>query len=145
MDCHCFFQIKKVEEIIKMKEVREKEVKGIFFRILEQKIKKLVSSEMVLKIFNYVEFAYENIICPNDINLSTLDMALALEREYDSLLLDISSFGLGDIRKIEKQTYENADSMIKQAKQAAKLLKDVDKLNRRLKSSYEPLRKIIYN
>ncbi|KAJ0178380.1 hypothetical protein K1T71_006203 [Dendrolimus kikuchii] len=138
-------QLQQIEHCIKINELREIEVKEIFFRILDQKIKYLVSSEMVLQIFNYVEFAYEQLISPNDTSLSSLDMVLALEREYDNLLLDISSFGLDDMKKIEKQTYENADSAIKQAKQAAKLLKDVDKLNRRLKSSYEPSRRNIYD
>lgn len=124
-----------------MNEVREIEVKEVFSRILEERIQYLVSSEMALQIFNYVEFAYEHLLAPNETKLSSLDMTLALETEYDNLQLDISAFDLKLVKEIEKETYENSEKEIKQAKLASKLLRDVDKLNRRMKSSYEPSRK----
>lgn len=91
-----------------------------------------------------MEFAYEQLIAPNEIKFSSLDMALSLEREYDSLLVDISAYDLEMIKKIEKETYENGYKEIKQAKDAAKLLKEIEKLSRRLKSSYEPNRRKNY-
>lgn len=96
---------------------------------------------MVLQLYNYVEFAFEQLIAPNNTKMSSLDMARALETEYDNLMMDISAYDLNLIKRIEKETYESSDREIKQAKEAAKLLKDVDKLNRRLKSSYEPSRR----
>lgn len=127
-----------------MNEIREIEVKEVFYRILEERIQYLVSSEMALQIFNYVEFAYEHLLAPNETNLSSLDMALALETEYDNLQLDISAFDLNLVKAIEKETYENSSKEINQAKEAAKLLRDVDKLSRRMKSSYEPSRKQLH-
>ncbi|XP_028156465.1 uncharacterized protein LOC114350034 [Ostrinia furnacalis] len=137
-------KVKETLEIIKLNEIREIEVKEIFYRILEERIQYLVSSEMALQIFNYVEFAYEHLLAPNETGLSTLEMALALETEYDNLQLDISAFDLNLIKAIEKETYENSDKEVKQAKEAAKLLRDVDKLSRRMKSSFEPSRKQLH-
>ncbi|KAL0872051.1 hypothetical protein ABMA27_004484 [Loxostege sticticalis] len=137
-------KIKETREIIYMNEIREIEVKEVFYRILEERIQYLVSSEMALQIFNYVEFAYEHLLAPNETNLSSLDMALALETEYDNLQLDISAFDLNLVKAIEKETYENSSQEINQAKEAAKLLRDVDKLSRRMKSSYEPSRKQLH-
>ncbi|KAF9415629.1 hypothetical protein HW555_006774 [Spodoptera exigua] len=137
-------EIKEVQHTIKWNEEREAEIKEIFFRILEQKIRNIVSSDMTLQIFNYVEFAYEQLIAPNETKFASLDMALALEREYDNLTLNISAYDLSMIKQIEKETYEHGHVEIKRAKEAFKLLKDVDKLSKRLKSSYEPTRRKIY-
>ncbi|KAL4715886.1 hypothetical protein ACJJTC_014618 [Scirpophaga incertulas] len=134
-------QISETERNIKVYEAREKEVKEVFYTILEQKIRFLVSSDMALQIFNYIEFAYEKLIAPNNTKISTLDMALALENEYDNLQLDISTFDLEIIKTIEKETYDDSNKEIKRAKEAAKLLRNVDKLNKRLRSSYEPSRR----
>lgn len=128
------------EEFIAWNELREIELKHVFYRILEDKIRYLSSSETVLQIFNYVQFAYEQVIAPNDANLSSLDMTLSLEREYNNLMLDLSAFDLDIIKITEKETYENEVKETKRAKHASKLLKDVDKLSKRLKSSYEPSR-----
>ncbi|XP_053606531.1 uncharacterized protein LOC128672995 [Plodia interpunctella] len=138
-------KIKESEEMIVLNELRETEVKDMFFRILGQKMKYLISSDTALQVFNYVEFVYEHLISPNDIKLSSLDMALALESEYDNLMLDISLYNLELVKSIEKEVYEDGDKQIKRAKEAHKLLRDVDKLNRRLKSSYEPSRKKTHN
>lgn len=138
------FQIKEMQDTIKWNDEREVELKEIFFKILEDKIKDVVSSDTTLQMFNYVEFAYEQLIAPNETKFSSLDMALALEREYDNLLLDLSAYDLQMIKKIEKATYEHGHLELKQAKEAATLLKDVDKLAKRLKSSYEPSRRKIY-
>lgn len=97
----------------------------------------------MLQIYNYVEFAYEQVIATNDANLSSLDMTLSLEREYDNLMLNLSAFDLDVIKSIEKDTYENEAKEVKQAQDASKILKDVDKLSKRLKSSFEPIRKRI--
>lgn len=132
--------MKMTENIITWNEHREIELKEAFFRILEDKIRYLISSETVLQIFNYVQFAYEQVIAPNDANLSFLDMTLSLEREYDNLMLDLSAFDLDIIKSTEKETYENEAKETKRAKDASKLLKDIEKLNKRLKSSYEPCR-----
>ena len=137
-------QIHEIKDTIKWNDEREAELKEIFFRILEVKIKDVVSSDTTLQMFNYVEFAYEQLIAPNETKFSSLDMALALEREYDNLLLDISAYDLQMIKKIEKETYEHGYLELKQAKEAATLLKDVDKLAKRLKSSYEPSRRKTY-
>ncbi|KAM3966304.1 uncharacterized protein ACR2FA_012607 [Aphomia sociella] len=138
-------KIKETEEIIAFNDMREIELKEIFFRILEEKIRYLVSSEMAIQIFNYVEFAYEHLITLNETKLSSLDMVMSLESDYDNLMMDISAFDLDYIKTIEKETYENGEKEIKDAKEAAKLLKDVDKLSRRLKSSYEPTRRKFYD
>ncbi|XP_064073450.1 uncharacterized protein LOC113393884 [Vanessa tameamea] len=137
-------KMKKIEELIVWNKHREIELKEIFFQILEDKMQYLVSSETVLQIFNYVEFAYEQVIASNDANLSSLDMTVALEEEYNNLMLDLSAFDLDVIKAIEKETYQNEAKETKQAKIASKLLKDVNKLNKRLKSSYEPSRKKAY-
>ncbi|XP_075979214.1 cilia- and flagella-associated protein 100-like [Anticarsia gemmatalis] len=134
-------KIHEMENMITWNENREVEVKEIFFRILEDKVRYLISSDTALQILNYVEFAYEQLIAPNEIKLSSIDMALALEREYDNLMLDISAYDLDLIKQIEKETYENGIREIKQAKEAATLLKDVDKLSKRLKASFEPSRR----
>lgn len=136
-----FLQVDETEKIIFLNEQHEVELKEAFFRILDNEIRYLVSSEMVLQIFNYVEFAYEQVIAPNDANLSSLDMTLSLEREYNNLMLDLSAFDLDVIKTIEKETYESEIENMKQAVTASKLLKDVDKLSKRLKSSYEPSRR----
>ncbi|KAJ2944279.1 hypothetical protein O0L34_g18265 [Tuta absoluta] len=136
-------KIKDIEEIISWNEAREIELKYIFSSILEDKIKYTVSSEMALELYNYVEFAYEQLIAPNDTNQNTLNLTLALETEYDNLMLDISAFDLDMVKKIEKEIYESSEKEFKQAKLASRLLKDVDKLNRRLKSSFEPSRRLI--
>lgn len=120
---------------------REAEVKEIFFRILQEKMRQLLTSGPALQIFNYVEFAFEHIIATNETKLSSFDMTTALEREYDNLMLSISAYDLNMIKQIEKETYEKGIKEIKQAKEAANLLKDVDKLSKRLKSSYEPSRR----
>lgn len=112
---------------------------------MEEKICYLVSSETALQIYNYLEFTYEFIVAPNDTNLSSLEMMISLEREYDNLMLDISAFEWSDIKAIEKETYETGDKEIKQAKEASKMLKNVDKLNRRLKSAFEPTRRKMYD
>lgn len=119
-------------------------MKEIFFKILEEKIRYLVSSETALQIYNYVEFAYEQLLAPNNTKLSSLDMTLALETEYDNLMLDLSTFDLDMIKAIEKETYESGDKELKQAKEASKLIKDVDKLNKRLQSAFEPSRRNVY-
>lgn len=98
---------------------------------------------MVLQIFNYVEFAYEQIIAPNETRLSSLDMALALETEYDNLMMDLSVFDLDLIKSIEKEVYEKGETDIKQAREANKMLTNIDKMSKRLKSSYEPSRRQI--
>ncbi|CAH2091273.1 unnamed protein product [Euphydryas editha] len=134
-------KIRKIEEIIAWNEHREIELKDVFFRILEDKIQYLVSSETVLQIFNNVEFTYEHVIATNDANLSSLDMTLSLEREYDNLMLDLSAFDLDVIKSIERETYENEAKEIKQAEDASKILKDIHKLSKRLTSSFEPIRK----
>lgn len=138
------FQIKEIQEIIKLNEIREIEVKEVYYRILEERIQYLVSSEMALQIFNYVEFAYEHLLAPNETKLSSLDMARALETEYDNLQLDISAFDLKLVKAIEKETYDNSEKEVKEAKVASKLLRDVDKLSRRMKSSYEPSKRQLY-
>ncbi|XP_037976676.2 uncharacterized protein LOC119694435 [Plutella xylostella] len=134
-------KINESEDIIKWNEMREVELKEIFFRILEEKIKYLVSSETALKIYNYVEYAYEQLIAPNDTDLSTLDMTKALEAEYNNLMLDLSVFDLDELKKIEKETYEQEAEALHKAKIASKLLKDVDKLSKRMNSSYQPASK----
>lgn len=134
-----------MENLIRKNELREIEVKEAFYKILEERLRHLITSETVLQLYNYVEFAYERLIAPNDTKLTSLDMTLALEREYDNLMLDISTFDLDVIKRIEKETYENGVEELKQAKHAAKLLKDVDKLSKRLKSSYEPSRNNNFN
>lgn len=103
-----------------------------------------MSSDLALQIFNYVEFAYEQLIAPNETKFSALEMALAIERDYDNLLIDISAYDLDMIKQIEKETYERGSLELKQAKKAATLLKDVDKLSKRLKASYEPTRRKVY-
>ncbi|CAB3260112.1 unnamed protein product [Arctia plantaginis] len=133
--------IKEIEDMITWNENREVEVKEIFFKILRDKMRYLISSGTALQIFNYVEFAYERLITSNETKFSSIDMALALEREYENLMLDISAFDLGMIKQIEKEIYDDGVQEIKQAKEAAKLLKDVDKLAKRLKSSFEPTRR----
>ncbi|XP_013190503.2 uncharacterized protein LOC106134907 [Amyelois transitella] len=138
-------KIIEIEEIIASTEARETEVKEVFYRILGQKLQYLISSDTALQIFNYVEFAYEHLIAPNDTKLKSLAMALALETEYDNLMMDISVYDLNLVKSIEKEIYEDGDKQIKRAKEAHKLLKDVEKLNRRLKSSYEPSRRNTYN
>lgn len=136
------FQIHEVKKSIDRNHEKEKELKQEFFRILEGKIKFLISSEMILKISNDVEFAYEQVIGTNETNLSPLEQVLALEQEYNCIMLDLSAFDLNTIKYIEKSTYENEDKQMKQAKEAAKLLKDVDKLSKRLKSSFNLNRKL---
>lgn len=98
---------------------------------------------MVLQIFNYVEFSYEQLIAPNETKLSSLDMALALETEYDNLMMDLSVFDLDLIKSIEREVYEKGEKGIKEAREANKMLKNIDKLSKRLKSSYEPSRRQI--
>lgn len=71
-------------------------------------------------------------------------MTLSLEREYDNLMLDLSAFDLDIIKATEKETYENEAKETRRAKDASKLLKDVDKLSKRLKSSYEPSRAKVF-
>ncbi|XP_022830403.1 uncharacterized protein LOC111359176 [Spodoptera litura] len=137
-------KIKEIQDTIKWNEDREAEIKEVFYRILKKKIRNIVSSDMTLQIFNYVEFAYEQLVAPNETKFASLDMALALEREYDNLTLNISVYDLNMIKQIEKETYEHGHIEIKRAKEAFKLLKDVDKLSKRLKSSYEPTRRKIY-
>ncbi|KAJ8713399.1 hypothetical protein PYW07_013769 [Mythimna separata] len=134
-------KIKDVQDTIKWNDDREAELKEVFFRILEANIKDVVSSDTALQIFNYVEFAYEQLIAPNETKFSSLDMALAIEREYENLLIDISAYDLVMIKQIEKETYEHGYLELKQAKEAATLLKDIDKLSKRLKTSYEPTRR----
>ncbi|KAI5645475.1 hypothetical protein NE865_02562 [Phthorimaea operculella] len=136
-------KIKDIEEIISWNESREVELKEIFSNILEDKIKYTVSSEMALELYTYVEFAYEQLIAPNDTKQNTLNLTLALETEYDNLMLDISTYDLDMVKKIEKEIYEGGEKELKQAKLASRLLKDVDKLNRRLKSSFEPSRRVV--
>lgn len=111
---------------------------------MEDKIRYLVTSETALQIFNYVEFAYEQLLASNDIKMSSADMMASLEKEYDDLMLDISAYEWRDIKAIEKEIYEMGDIQIKQAKEAANMLKNVDKLNKRLKSAYEPSRRTPY-
>lgn len=132
------FQIKEVEDVISWNLVRETDNKEVFYRILEENIRNSLSSEMALQIFNFVEFTYEQLIAPNDTKQSSHDMALALEIEYDNLMLKLSVYDLHLIKSIEKETYEKGEKDIKQAKEASKLLKDVDKLSKRLKTSFEP-------
>ncbi|CAG4950482.1 unnamed protein product [Colias eurytheme] len=131
-------QINLTEEIIKWNEAREVELKKVFFNILNENMRYLISSETALQIFNYVEFAFNQIIAPNDTKLSPLEMMFCLEREYNNIMLDLSAFDLDDIKSIEKEIYEKGVNEIKQAKIANKLLKDIDKLSKRLKSAYEP-------
>ncbi|KAI8426522.1 hypothetical protein MSG28_005328 [Choristoneura fumiferana] len=138
-------KIEGIETIIASNENREVEVKEIFYRILADKLKYLVSSETALQIFNYVEYAYEQLIAPNDTRLNSVQMTRALENEFDNLMLDLSAYDLELVKAVEHETYQNETKNMKQAKEAAKLLKDVDKLNRRLKSSYEPTRRIVYD
>lgn len=134
--------MREIEETIAWNEMREIELQKLFYKILEDKLSYLVSSQTVLQIFNYVTFAYEHVIAPNDANLSSLDMMMALEREYNDLMLDLSAFDLQLIKSIEMETYENEAKETKRAKEANKLLKDVDKLSKRLKTSYEPSRRV---
>ncbi|XP_068618699.1 structural maintenance of chromosomes protein 2-like [Battus philenor] len=131
-----------IEDDISKKVEREKELKQEFFKILQSRIKFLVSSEMVLKISTYVEFVYEQLISPNETKLTTLDQVHALEQEYNTIMLDLSIFDLNYIKSIEKKTYEESIKEIKQAKKAAKLLRDVDKLNKRLTLSYDLNKKL---
>lgn len=112
---------------------------------MADKLKYIVSSETALQIFNYVEYAYEQLIAPNDTSLNSVEMTRALENEFDNLMLDLSAYDLELVKAVEHETYQNETKNMKQAKEAAKLLKDVDKLNRRLKSSYEPTRRIVYD
>lgn len=130
-------QVRETEKMIKCDENKEIELQQIFSKILAGKIRYLVSSKTVLQVFNYVEFAYENLIAPNEIGFSPLSMAITLENEYDNLMLDISTFNLDLIKNIEIETYNNTYKEIEKAQKASKLLKDVDKLNKRLKFSYE--------
>lgn len=116
----------------------------MFFKILEDKIRYLVSSETALRILNDVEFTYEQIIAPNETKINYVEMMLSLEREYDNLMMDISAYDLELVKVIEKEVYEAGAKEIKQAKEAAKLLKEADKMSKRLKSSYEPSRKKTY-
>lgn len=125
--------------------LRETEIKEVFYRVLEENIRNSLSSETALQIFNYVEFTYEQIIAPNDTKQNSHDMALALETEYDDLMLKLSVYDLNLIKVIENETYEKGEKDIKRAKEASKLLKDVDKLSKRLKSSFEPSRRKRYD
>lgn len=125
--------------------IRETEIKEVFYRVLEENIRNSLSSEAALQIFNYVEFTYEQLIAPNDTEQSSHDMALALEIEYDDLMLKLSVYDLDLIKVIEKETYEKGEKDITRAKEASKLLKDVDKLSKRLKTSFEPSRRKRYD
>lgn len=128
--------------MITLNEAREVELKEIFFKILERKIRSLVSSKTALQILNYVEFTYEFIIAPNEIKLKPVDMMTAIELEYDNLMMDISAYDWEMVKEIEKEVYESGTNEIKQAKEASKMLKEVDKMSRRLKSAFEPSRRI---
>ncbi|XP_041987654.1 uncharacterized protein LOC121739329 [Aricia agestis] len=133
-------QIKEIEDAIEWNKTREEDLKNIFYSILEDKIKYIVSSEAAIEIFNYVEFTYERLVAPNDAKLSSFDMTLCLEREYNDLMLLLSTFDTNSIKSIEKELYENEAKIAKQAVEANKMLKDVRRLNRRLQSAYEPPR-----
>lgn len=131
--------------MITRNEIREIEVKEVFFKILEDKIRYLVSSETALQLLNCVEFAYEHLIAPNETKLNSVELMLGLEREYDDLMMDISAYDLELVKQIEKEVYDAGAKEIKQAKEAAKMLKEVDKMSKRLKSAYEPSRKNLTN
>lgn len=118
--------------------VRETDIKEVFYRVLEENVRDSLASETALQIFNYVEFTYEQLIAPNDTKQTPHNMALALEIEYDDLMLKLSVYDLSLIKVIEKETYDKGEKDIKRAKEANKLLKDVDKLSKRLKCSFEP-------
>ncbi|XP_063382073.1 uncharacterized protein LOC134668556 [Cydia fagiglandana] len=133
-----------IEAMITTNKNREIEVKEIFYRILADKLRYVVSSECALQVSNYVEYAYEQLVATNETNLSPVEMMRALENEYDNVMLDLSTYELNLVKAVEQEIYENGIKNMKDAKEAAKLLKDIDKLNRRLKSSYEPTRRKIY-
>lgn len=130
--------------MITRNEIREIEVKEVFFKILEEKIRYLVSSETALQVLNYVEFAYENLIAPNETKLNSVELMLGLELEYDNLMMDISAYDLELVKEIEKEVWDTGAKEIKLAKEAEKMLKEVDKMSKRLVSSYEPSRKKTY-
>ncbi|XP_063535312.1 uncharacterized protein LOC134745247 [Cydia strobilella] len=132
-----------IEAMIATNKHREIEVKEIFYKILGDKLRYVVSSECVLQVSNYVEYAYERLVATNETNLSPVEMTRALENEYDNLMLDLSTYDLNLVKAVEQEIYENEIKNMTDAKEAAKLLKDVDKLNRRLKSSFEPTRRKI--
>lgn len=140
-----FLQIKEIEEFIRWNESREVELKVLFYKVLNKDIKYLISSKTALQIFNYVEFAFEQIIAPNETNLSSLEMMYCLEREFNNIMLDLTAFDLNDIKAIEKEIYNEGVSEIRRAELANKWLKNVDKLNRRMKSAYEPSKKPTMN
>ncbi|XP_022129126.1 uncharacterized protein LOC111003073 [Pieris rapae] len=131
-------KIKEIDDIIKCNVSRELELKDAFYKLLNKNIKYLVSSKTALQIFNYVEFAFEEIIAPNETNLSSLEMMYCLEREFNNIMIDLTAFDLNDVKVIEKEIYSEGVSQIINAKLANKLLKNVDKLNKRMKSAYEP-------
>lgn len=132
---YLFLQINEVIDVIKWHNIKENEIKEVFLKILEEKLQYLVSSEMALQIYTYIEYAYEKIIAPNDTKQTTIDMALALESEYNNLMLELSTFDLNLVKDIEKNTFEGAAKEIKQAKEANALLRNVDKISKRLNAA----------
>lgn len=93
---------------------------------------------MALEIYTYVQYTYEQIIAPNETQQSTLDMALALETEYNNLTLDLSAYDPKLIKEIEKKVFEETTTQIGEAKRANKTLVTVEKISKRLKAAYKP-------
>lgn len=108
-------------------------------------MKELIVSESVLKMYNALEFTYGQIIAPNDIKLNVVTMCRGLESEYNDLMFELSLCDPRLLKKIEKDIYQTGERKLKQAVRAHKLLKDVDKLHRRLNSCFDPSRKPLKN
>ncbi|GBP66465.1 hypothetical protein EVAR_51451_1 [Eumeta japonica] len=137
-------KVKDVEELILWNVQRESELKKMFYKILEEKIRYLVSSKAVLELHNHVEYAYEQLISKNDTDQSTLSMILSVESEYNNLMLELSTVHPKIVKAVEKETFENDAKQLQKAKISHDLLKNVDKISRRLKASYEPYEKHDY-
>lgn len=133
-----YFQIQNIDDVITLKEVREAELKTIFFDMLQEKIKELLVSESVLTMYNALEFTYDHIVAPNDIKLNIFTMSRGLESEYNNIMFELTLCDRKVLKKTEKDIYQTGERKLKQAVRAHKLLKDVDKLHKRLNSCFDP-------
>lgn len=133
-----YFQIRGIENIIQWHQIKETNIKEVFYKILHDKIWNLITSECVLQIYTYVEYTYEQLIAPNETKQSALEMTLALESEYNNIMLELSAFDLNVVKQIEKEIFSDNTKKLKKAKEANKVLKNIDNISKRLKNAYEP-------
>lgn len=112
-------------------EMKAKEITFGFFR-------DLIVDRFALNLFVNVEDCYETCVAPNDSNLSSAMMMKSIEHKQESLMVSLDNLPNDIVLKALANCYKEDAKMMREAKEATKMITQIENLISTLRKSLEP-------